>query len=451
MGIRRILSLKKEFEERSKMTDVDVETIQIQNINDTIHHAIKHSPFYKSILRKESSYANGFETLSSVDKSTIMDNFHGVVTYPFLNLDKLEKHMISTPPGTKYKNKFTTIHTSGSSGKIGIFVYDSLAWDTLKALILARCTDFKLSLKRKRMAFIGAIDGHYAGVTLASDFPKIMTAYTGVSVNDPIDKTISHLNKFYPDDIRGYPSGLEILASEQLAGRLSIKPTNIVSSAEPLGTKTKKLIEETFGITPYNFYAVSESIGIAQDCEEHNGMHVFNDQYVLEVVDDDDIPVEIGKPGNVLLTNLYNRCQPLIRYKMNDIATYDEDECDCGSPFPLLKNVEGRREETIWVENGSGGYEILHPSLFVEFFLTGLHRLQIHQKKRNHLLILAVIRESPTMDLTEKNIKKRMKEILSNKNLEEIVEFEIKIVDSISPDKKTGKTKTVISLGPPQL
>ena len=451
MGILRILKLKKEFESISKMSDVGVITIQKHNINKTIQHAIKNSPFYKSTLPKKDVYYDEFTSLSSIDKSTVMDNFHGVVTNPFLNLSNLEKHITTTPPGTKYKKEFTTIHTSGSSGKIGIFVYDSLAWDTLKAMIFARCTDFGIHLKRKRMAFIGAIDGHYAGVTLASDVPKIMATYIQVSVNDPTDKTVMHLNKFYPDDIRGYPSGLEILASEQLAGRLSIKPTNIVSSAEPLGTKTKKLIEETFGITPYNFYAASESIGIAQDCKEHNGMHVFNDRYVLEVVDEDEIPVEQGKPGNVLLTNLYNRCQPLIRYKMDDIATYSEEECDCGSPFPLLKNVEGRKEEVIWVENGSGGYEILHPSLFVEFFVSGLHRLQIHQKKRNHLLILAVVRKSPMMDLIEKDIKKRMKEILSNKKLEEIVEFEIKIVDSILPDKKTGKTKTVVSLGPPQL
>jgi len=82
---------------------------------------------------------------------------------------------------------------------------------------------------------------------------------------------------------------------------------------------------------------------------------VFNDLHVLEVVDEEDETLPPGKPGAVVLSNLYNRCQPLIRYRMRDVAVYSEEECGCGLPFPLLENVYGRQEETIWVENGVGG------------------------------------------------------------------------------------------------
>jgi len=260
---------------------------------------------------------------------------------------------------------------------------------------------------------------------------------------------VSRLNKFRPDDLRGYASGLMLLASEQLAGRLDIHPTNIVSSAEPLDDKARRVIEEAFGVTPYNFYAASESIGIVQDCSEHQGLHVFNDQHVLELLNEKNEPVKPGYPGQVVLNNLYNRCQPLIRYRMNDVAIYSDEECDCGLPFPLLKGIIGRQEEVIWVENNSGGYETIHSMVFIEFFVPGLRRLQVLQEERNRIRLKLVTDGDKEAILTA--VTRRMEEILSGKNLLGQVTFDLEPVNLIAPDRKTGKTKTVISaVGPPK-
>lgn len=446
MGILRILRLKRGFERISRLAPREVEKIQTENIHSMLNHASACSAFYKQLYGRKSALEllkDGFSSVPTVDKKSIMEQYDSVVTHAGLKRELLERHIAEAPPGRPYRGEYKVIHTSGSSGTVGIFVYDRLAWDTLKALVLARCTSFGIGLRRKRLAFIGVTDGHYAGVSLASDAPRLMVNYAHVSVNEPVAGMVERLNRFRPDDLRGYPSGLSILAAEQLAGRLDIAPRNIVSSAEPLDEKARTLVEEAFGVRPYNFYAASESIGIAQDCSEHAGLHVFNDQHVLELVDDKGEAVGYGKEGYVILTNLYNRCQPLIRYRMHDMAAYAEGECDCGLPYPLLKTVSGRREELLWVEDGRGGYEVIHPSVFVEFLVPGLRRLQVHQLERNRLL-LKMVAEGSRDDIAAE-VKRRMAEILSGKGLQDIVQFEVEQVDAIAPDSRTGKTRTVVS------
>ncbi len=451
MGILRILRLKRRFAAVSAMPSSGVEELQQRNIRAMLDHAVARSQFYRQLYRSrdaEELLKNSFSSLPMTDKQAIMENYDSVVTYPQIKRAALERHVTSASPGTPYRGGFRAVHTSGSSGTIGIFLYDAVGWDTLKALVLARCTDFSIGLRRKRLAFIGATDGHYAGVTLASDAPRLMVNYLHVSVNEPTSAMTTRLNRFQPDDLRGYPSGLAVLADEQLAGRLAIRPKNIVSSAEPLDEKTCRLVEEAFGVMPYNFYAASESIGIAQDCSEHNGLHVFNDLHVVELVDDKGEPVKPGKEGYVILTNLYNRCQPLIRYRMHDMASYAGHECSCGSPFPLLKAISGRREELIWVEDGSGAFEVIHPSVFEEFFVPGLRRMQVHQTERNRLL-LKIVAEGDRDEISAA-VAGRMNSILAGKGLQDSVQFEMEYVDSIPPDRRTGKTKVVVSIRAPR-
>ncbi len=440
------------FDKIARKSPEEVEAIQQQNIRSTIEYALARSSFYNNLYggrRADDLLKEGFSYLPFTDKTAIMDNFNSVVTSPQLNKNDIEKYLSAYPVGTKYKGRYTTIHTSGTSGKIGIFTYDSPGWDSLVGLCISRATNYRLSLKRIRLAFIGLTDGHYAGITLASAAPRLLAVTTFCSVNEPAEKVVERLNKFRPDDLRGYPSGLTVLASEQLAGRLHIKPKTVVSSAEPLEGRTRHLIEEAFGLEPYNFYAASESLCIAQDCYLHRGLHVFNDQNVIELVDSIGNPVEPGKPGEVVLTNLYNRCQPIIRYKMHDIAIYSEETCECGLPFPLLKAVGGRRDEMLWVENGSGGYEVIHPMVFVEFFIPGLRGLQVQQLERNRLRLLVAAEGNPEVIVVA--ARERMREILSGKGLQDVVEFDVVPVESILPDSKTGKTRLVIThVGPPK-
>jgi phenylacetate-coenzyme A ligase PaaK-like adenylate-forming protein len=451
MGTMRILWLKRKFDAVSRMTPEEVEKLQQKNIRATLNNAVRHSPFYKKLYKGKSAdelMKEGFSSLPTVGKRAIMDNFNEVITNPILDRHKLEHYMATKPVGGWYARKYKVIHSSGSSGTIGIFAYDDLGWDKLKACAMSRTVHFKVFTKIEKLAFTGATDGHYAGVTLASDVPTLVAAAKNFSVNMPMEEMVNGLNKFQPTRLSGYPSGLTILANEQLAGKLKIKPVSITSSGEPLDEGTRHLLREAFGIPPHNFYAASESVCLAQECEEHKGLHTFPDQNVIEVVDKDFQPVEPGKKGKVLLTNLYNSALPLIRYTMKDTAEYSEELCECGSPLPTLKNVYGREEESIWVEDYKGKYDILHSAMFVEFFVPGLKRIQIVQKARNKLLLRIVTQNNDDKIAMEARL--RLNEILSAKKLHHAVETEVERVDSIPPDPKTGKTKIVVAMKPPK-
>ena len=92
------------------------------------------------------------------------------------------------------------------------------------------------------------------------------------------------------------------------------------------------------------------------------GLHLFEDQVLLEVVDDEYRPVPAGEPGSrLLITNLFNRTQPLIRYELNDLLTVSPDPCPCGRPFPLLKSVEGRSDDVLEMPATEGGTIKVHP------------------------------------------------------------------------------------------
>jgi phenylacetate-CoA ligase len=452
VGTIQILSNKNRFRSIARKSRSEVEAIQQENIRHMLSYAVSYSAFYRDLYRGrgvDELLKDGFESIPITDKQMIMSNFNSVVTYPELDLKSLERFIVSKPLGERYKGKFTVTHTSGTSGRMGVFVIDPEGWDAIKGLLISRATSLKLSIPRPRVSYIGILGGHYAGATYFAEAPRLLVTKVECSVNDPIDRIVENLNRHPPDYLNGYCSMLSVLAQEQLAGRLKIKPRVINSGGEAMDNRTRRLIEEAFGQRPYDFYSSTEHLCMARECHLHNGLHVFNDQCVLEVVDDQGRPVEPGKAGQVVITNLYNKCQPLIRYRMNDLATYSEEECDCGSPFPILKSMNGRYEDSILVENGRGSYEPLHPSVFVEFFVPGLRGLQAHQMERNRIKLLIIA--GGNKEEVVAAVSKRMREILVSRRLLDVVEFEVELVDSIQSDNRSGKVRAVIShCGPPQ-
>jgi phenylacetate-coenzyme A ligase PaaK-like adenylate-forming protein len=125
----------------------------------------------------------------------------------------------------------------------------------------------------------------------------------------------------------------------------------------------KQRIVAAWGREPFNIYAATETGSwTAVDCDRHAGLHLFEDQVLFEVVDEEYRPVPDGQPGSrLLITNLYNRTQPLIRYELNDLVTVSPDPCPCGRPFPLLKSIDGRSDDVLEMPATDGGTIKVHP------------------------------------------------------------------------------------------
>jgi putative adenylate-forming enzyme len=428
-----------------------IKNLQTKRLKKLLKHVLRNSIFYQWYYKQYGITLRNFEDicvedLPTIDKNIMMDHYDDFVCDRTLKRKNLEEFLSCSKNGNeKYRNSYMVIHTSGSSGTIALFVYGPNDWALAKALVATRVLKaYRHCYRRQKLSFIGAADGHYAGICLASAATGIFIRFAPLPINIPLDTIDHRVNAFHPEVLSGYSSGVHLLAQEQLKGNISLLPDRIICSADPLTLEMRDTITKAFRREPINFYAASESLCMAAQCERRENLHLFTDWHIFEATDHDLRPVAPGTPGNLLLTNLYNYTQPLIRYRMNDEVVLPEQSCGCGWPFPTMSNLAGRVEEFLWFDNAEGKRDFVHPIVLVEFFVPGLRKFQVIQTERNVMLLKVIIDGSKESVLA--NIRHRMNEILRGKKLDKIVRFDIEIVQDIPNDPKTGKYKLIIPL-----
>jgi phenylacetate-coenzyme A ligase PaaK-like adenylate-forming protein len=179
-----------------------------------------------------------------------------------------------------------------------------------------------------------------------------------------VDEIVDGLNAWQPENLIAYASMGRLLAEEQLAGRLRIRPRAVMCASEVLTAETRTRIRRAWGIEPFNVYAATEPAGIASECARHR-MHLFEDLVITEAVDERHRPVPSGTAGaKVLVTVLFSRTQPLIRYEMSDSITLSTEPCECGLPFATIASIEGRVEDTLTLPGLRGAPVRVHPNVF---------------------------------------------------------------------------------------
>ncbi|HPU52332.1 MAG TPA: phenylacetate--CoA ligase family protein, partial [Burkholderiaceae bacterium] len=183
-----------------------------------------------------------------------------------------------------------------------------------------------------------------------------------------------------PQVIASYPTTLMLLADEREAGRLRIAPQVAWSGGETLADAERLEIERGLGCRVVNGYGSSECMQIAFDCG-HGSLHLNSDWVILEPIDAGGRPTEPGQPSaSVLLTNLANHVQPLLRYDLGDSITMRGGTCACGSPFPMI-DVDGRRDDVVALKALSGHSVRLVPLALATAVEegAGVHRFQVIQ------------------------------------------------------------------------
>ena len=175
----------------------------------------------------------------------------------------------------------------------------------------------------------------------------------------PLEDLVRELNEFQPDALVGYASLLRLLAEEQHAGRLAIRPQGVMSASEVLTDETRGRLRSAFGVEPTNVYGATETAGIASECR-HGRLHRYEDLVIAEIVDEDNRPVAPGESGaKLLVTVLFSRTQPLIRYEMSDRVQALGGTCPDGLPYALMGGIEGREEEVLTLAGVA-----VHPNVF---------------------------------------------------------------------------------------
>jgi phenylacetate-CoA ligase len=193
-------------------------------------------------------------------KTEMMANFDRIVTDPTITKDKIADFLErSKNPFDLYENRYYVVSTSGTSGEIGYYVYDMASRTRgVPAALRVRPP----SIGRRRLAFLGACEGHGTGVSFAVSTQRSLTwwAYTVATyeIDAPLAPTLDSLNAFRPTILTGYANALGILAEKQLDGRLNIAPKQVLSSGELVESTDRELVEQVFGVPLLDLYACSE-------------------------------------------------------------------------------------------------------------------------------------------------------------------------------------------------
>lgn len=336
-----------------------------RRLRELIAHARTHVPLYRQLYRDLPHGGVPLAQLPVVCKRDLMRDLEASLADRSIRLAELlrfiERH---DAVGGPFQDRYAVWTTSGTTGTPGIFLHDSDALAVYEALQMFRfrriSSPAELALRfasGERFAMVAATGGHFAGVAsiehLRRSYPWLAAALRSFSLLQPWPVLVAQLNAYRPTQLATYPTAAEVLADEQDAGRLQLRLRELWTGGECLCPNVRRRLEASFGCRVRNEYGASEFMSIAWDCG-YGSLHVNSDWVLLEPVDADYRPVAPGTPSHtVLLTNLANRVQPLLRYDLGDSITVRPGPCPCGNRLPAIQ-VEGRHDDTLAFVDGAG-------------------------------------------------------------------------------------------------
>lgn len=431
---------------------------QEKRLRALLAHAISRSPYYRRRFAGLDVARCHLEDLPTLTKAEMMEHYDELVTDPRLKKDDLaaftdDLHNL----GRLNLGEYGVSHTSGSQGQPALIVQDQDALSLIFAVQFARATKLKRRFlphlgrlfKPARMAVMTVKPGFYPSAAAFAYQPKYLSPMFKVlrlSYSDPMETNIRRLEEFRPDYITGYASALEALGREEAEGRMNLRRLRclqqITNVAEPLSDASGAWLERVFDAHVTDEYAMGECMALTSGCTAGRGSHVNSDLAVLEVVDEKNRPVPPGTEGSkVLVTNLYNYVQPIIRYEVDDRVTMSGAPCSCGSPLPHVARIGGRTKDLLWIDDGGTRREVPY-----YVFLTPLHHVlelaehQIVQTGPARFVIRAVPLRGK--HLSTDRMRRLVMDHVREEGLESAITFDIEIVPEI-PLGPSGKLTRV--------
>lgn len=421
----------------------ELEKYQKKKMTEILLYAYDHSTYYrkrfeeKNISRKDIGLIP-IENYPSLTKKELMKNFNEIVC---TNVDINEMRSFDANPDNNnklYKDKYHIVHSSGTTEKPGYFIYDEKAWQQmLIATIRAALWDMsmkeiiKLLSKKPRIVYIAETDGRYGGAMAVSDgIAGVKAKQLFLDIKMPLDEWIDKISKFQPNIIIGYPSAIKILMESVARGEIKTNLFRIISCGEPLSKNLRDCFTKTFKCKVINFYGASESLALGVEVGNEDEMYLFDDMNYIEILED-----------GIYITCLYNKIQPLIRYKISDKVTLHGISKHV--PLTTVTNILGRNEDLLWFKDKNGKKEFLHPLSVEGFCIDGMLDYQFRKTNDQAFEMIIELSKNEKQESVKNEMKKLMKKILNEKKLD-YVEFTIRLVEDILPDEKTGKKKLII-------
>ena len=364
--LMRALWLRRRLRRRERWNTSQLLAHQQHAFEELRAFATARSPFYRRSLAGLDRAP--LAALPVLTKAMLMDHFDELSTDRALHLTDVQAYL-SGDGADRFRGRYWVSATSGSSGRRSIIPSDPHEWAMVIASY-ARANEWAgvtAGLRhRTRMAVVSSTTPWHQSSRVASTVRGPLVDSTRLDASSPLPGLVDGLNRLQPEVLVAYASMIRVLAGEQLGGRLRIAPRAVNSSSEVLTAEGRAMAARAWGVAPFNVYAATETGGIAAECAHHLGLHLFEDLVIPEVVDDAYRPVPDGEPGDrLLVTVLFSRTIPLIRYEMTDRVQVSTRRCPCGRPFRLIEQIEGRTDDVLAlpVAVGAGTVKI-HPVVF---------------------------------------------------------------------------------------
>jgi phenylacetate-CoA ligase len=331
-----------------------IKRAQRDALQTLLRHAAEDSPFHRRRLAGIDLAAVDPADLSALPvmtKTQMMDALDDVFTDRRLGRAEIDSALAVTgPEPVPILGDYIALASGGCSGRRGLFVLDRAAVAAFTAAVTRQPVGTPHASDPPRgppgIAFVAAASAVHATAMISAltcgDDPPVR--FDLVPATLPLNEIVKRLNELRPQVLGGYASMLARLAAEARAGCLQITPALVSSTSETLLPEIRSAIRGAFGVPVLDSFGSTE--GLVGKTGPDDDVFVFNtDLCIVELVDADNGPVEPGVPSaKVLVTNLYNLTQPLIRYELTDTFIRQPDAIEDGY---LRARVRGRSDEVL--------------------------------------------------------------------------------------------------------
>jgi len=317
----------------------ELRELQLNRLKKTAASVYNNVPFYHDKFKALGITPDDIKSLDDIRKLPMTKKTDLRDNYPF--------GLFAVP-----KKDIVRIHaSSGTSGKptvVGYTVNDIETWANMMArnftMVGLDANDVFQNAVNYGL-FTGGLGFHYGIEQLGA---MAVPSGTGNTV-----RQIEMMQDFGVTAIHCTPSyGLylaETVREMNIRDKLSLRVGCF--GAEPWSSSTRKELEDAFNIKAYDSYGLSEMMGpgIAFECQEQDGLHIWSDHYLVEVLDEDGEQVAEGEKGELVLTSLTKEAFPVIRYRTGDITRLLKSECVCGRTSNRISRILGRADDMLIV------------------------------------------------------------------------------------------------------
>ena len=365
-------------EEIETLSPKKLKELQLKRLKNTLQRALQ-SPFYKKVDQQTSLSVENIHYIEDIQKLPFTTKQDLRASYPF--------GLATSNP----KENGVRIHcSSGTTGNPTLIAYskqDIDNWANLVArslyMVGVRNTDVFQNSSGYGM-FTGGLGFQYGAERLGA---LTVPAAAGNS-----KRQVKFITDFQTTTLHAIPSYAVRLAEvfqEEGLDPLQSSLKTLIIGAEPHTEQQRRKIEDLLGVKAYNSFGMTEmnGPGVGFECKKQNGMHLWEDNYLVEIIDPDSgAPLPIGEVGELVLTTLNRELMPLIRYRTRDLTRILPHSCPCGRTHLLIDRITGRSDDMIIIK----GVNIF--PMQIEKILMGYSELS-----SNYLIILDRIDNQETL------------------------------------------------------